>query len=344
MWGDGLDAEEKKAHLISEGKIFIPQETRLPFPLSKSTAGPGAGSAAIALGFGGTRVKLAVNREPSRFSLALKASGGYAILDGGKPFIENVQVLKNPAHAPEQCFVNIHSHCIFKCAFCNSPRIREAGRKPEQVADFIVKTCKENDFRAVAITSAVPETIDKQADEFIFVIREVRKTLPDVIVGVEPYAETREQIRRLKEAGADEIKLNIQAATPEILAKVCPGFDYEKSLALIADAVQVFGKGKVTSNIIFGLGESDADVLKCAEKLAAASCIPTLRALRVNDLNRASLKEALGFEPEAPSPERILRLAEAQKKIMEKYGLTTKSMETMCCRCLCCDIVPFYDL
>ncbi len=339
-----MDAKTKKAQLISEGKIFIPPETRLPFPLSRSAAGPGTGSAAIALDFGGARVKLAVSREPSRFMLAQKTEAAYAILDSGKPFIGEVQVLKNPAHAPEQCFVNIHSHCIFKCAFCNSPRIKEAGRKPEQVVEFIVKTCKENNLRSVAITSAVPSTVEKQIEDFVFVVREVRRALPSVIIGVEPYIETPEQIRRLKAAGADEIKINIQAAAPEILAKVCPCFDYETSLALIAAAVQIFGKGKVTSNVIFGFGESDADVQKCAEKLVAAGCIPTLRALRVNGLNRAPLKEVLGFEPEAQEPERILRLAEALKKILERHGLTTKTMKTMCCRCLCCDVVPFYDI
>ncbi|MDD5502246.1 MAG: radical SAM protein [Candidatus Thermoplasmatota archaeon] len=339
-----MDAEDKKASLISEGKIFVSPEIRLPFPLSKSTAGPGTGSASVALSFDGTRVKLAVKREPCRFSLAQDAEGRFSILENGRQFIGEVQVLKVPAHAPDQCFVNIHSHCIFKCAFCNSPRIKDTPRTTKQVADFIIKTCKENNFSAIAITSAVPETVEKQIDDFVQVVREARKALPGTAIGVEPYAETREQIQQLKDAGADEIKLNIQAATPEILANVCPGFNYEKSLALIASAVQIFGKGKVTSNIIFGFGESDVDVQKCAETLASLGCIPTLRALRINDLNRATLKEALGFEPKPQEPERIVRLAEALKGILEKHGLTTKSMNTMCAKCLCCDLVPFYDL
>lgn len=334
----------KKAELISEGKIFIPQEMPLPFPLSKSTAGPGTGSAAIAVGFDGTRIKLAASRTPCRFELAQDPQGKFSILEDGKLFIGDVQILKVPAHAPGQCFVNIHSHCIFKCAFCNSPRIKDAPRTTKQVSDFIIKTCNENGFNAIAITSAVPDTVEKQIGDFVEVLKQTRKVLPNSTIGVEPYAETREQIQKLKDTGADEIKLNMQAATPGILFKVCPGFNFERSLALIADAVKIFGKGKVTSNIIFGFGESDADVLKCAEMLAAAGCIPTLRALRLNDPNRAPLKEALGFEPTLQEPERIVRLAEALKGILEKHGLTTKTMETMCCRCLCCDVVPFYDL
>lgn len=333
---------EKKARLISEGRIYVPPQIHLPFPLSRSTAGPGTGHPAIGLAFENARIKLSIGREPSRLSL-IQSGTGYRVLENGHTFIENVKILNIPAHAPEQCFVNIHSRCIFNCAFCNSPRIKEAPRSNRQIANFIISTIGRNNFNAVAITSAIPETVEKQIEDIFYIVQKIKTAVPQSVVGVEPYVENRQQIQRLKDAGASEIKINIQSYDSRILERACPEFDRNKTMALIAEAAQIFGRGKVTSNIIFGLGESDESVLGGVEALAKLGCIPTLRALQVNSLNRKPLENA-GFEPKNPEPERILRLAEAHKKILERYGLTTKSFRTMCHACRCCDIVPFYDI
>ena len=65
------------------------------------------------------------------------------------------------------------------------------------------------------------------------------------------------QIDRLKEAGADEIKLNLETFDPEIFKKVCGELDLDWIMEALEHAVEVFGRGKVTSNIIIGMGESD---------------------------------------------------------------------------------------
>ena len=42
--------------------------------------------------------------------------------------------------------------------------------------------------------------------------------------------------------------------------------------------------------------------------------------------------------------ERLVRLAQEQKRILEEHGLTTLTFQTMCHSCGCCDIVPFRDV
>ena len=98
------------------------------------------------------------------------------------------------------------------------------------------------------------------------------------------------------------------------------------------------------SNLIVGLGETDVELLAKVEELAKRGIVATLRGVRVNELNSRKLKNALGFLPEPVKAERLLSLAQKQKEILEKHGLTTSKFETMCHKCRCCDIVPQQDL
>jgi len=131
--------------------------------------------------------------------------------------------------------------------------------------------------------------------------------------------------------------------TPQVFRKVCGELDVDWVLKCLRHAVKLFGKGKVTSNIIMGMGETDENILEGVEALAKIGVVAGLRALRVNDTNRGPLTEALGHLVPV-TEERMLRLAQAQKEILERYGLTTLTFETMCFSCTCCDIVPFRDI
>jgi biotin synthase-related radical SAM superfamily protein len=177
----------------------------------------------------------------------------------------------------------------------------------------------------------------------LFVVREVRKRLPDIPIGVEPYISKLSDVDDLKVAGADEIKLNIETFDRELFTKVCGKLHYDLILSALDHAVEVFGRGKVTTNLIVGLGESDQNLLDGVRYFAERGIAATLRPLRINDINRGSLTEALGpLEP--VTPERIVELAEKAKAIMEDNGVTTRTYHTMCHECGCCDIVPFHDL
>ena len=118
-------------------------------------------------------------------------------------------------------------------------------------------------------------------DRFVDVIRAVRSRCPDMPIGVEPYVSSREHIERLKEAGADEIKLNLESPSREIFSRACPDLDMDSIWSLLSDAVDVFGRGRVVSNIIYGMGETDADLDVAMERMCRMGVLPGLRALRV---------------------------------------------------------------
>jgi len=344
MEEDGLTAR-RKAALLTGGAVRVPQDFRPPFPLSRSTAGPGAGATSLVLCFEGTRVKKAITQEGGDFEL-VRRGDRYAVLRGNEVLIDEVTLQPTLHHAPEQAFFNLSSACIYSCKFCTSPRLDPRITKAldaDRIVRMVLEAEKGGNLKAVALTSAVETSPQSTVDRMAEVVRRVREALPNVPIGVEPYVDRKEQIDQLKAAGADEIKLNIETFDRDIFAKVCGEQDFDWIFEAIEHAVKVFGRGKVTSNIIFGMGESDQCVLDGVRALAERGAVAVLRPLRLNDLNRAAMEAAVG-KLEPLTPERVLRLAEGHRRILEEHGLDARELRTMCQACGCCDIVPFRDV
>ena len=114
----------KKAELLINNKIYIPKEIKIPYPLDRSTAGPGSGSLSVAISFDNKNIKLSVSKNQNvSFSLQ-KENGKFKILQNGKIFIENVEIIPTLFHAPKQTFINLEGRCIYNCAFCNLSKER----------------------------------------------------------------------------------------------------------------------------------------------------------------------------------------------------------------------------
>jgi biotin synthase-related radical SAM superfamily protein len=340
-----LSAVTKKAILICGGAVKVCSDFRPPFRLSRSTAGPGAGSASIVLAFDGLRVKKGISREQGEFEL-MGGPKGYRLLRNGQPFIDELELRPVLYHSPEQAFFNLGQECIFDCIFCTSRKLSKDVTKdlePDRVVDLILEAESKGLMKGVALTSAVVGSIRQTIDRMIYVIDKVRRALPDVPIGVEPYVESFDDIDRLKAAGANEIKINIESFDPAIIAIACPKLELERQLEFLGYAVQVFGRGKVTSNIIIGMGETDRNVLEGVTTLAGMGVVPTIRALKINPTTRPALEKALGRLPEV-TPERLVHLAQEAKMILSMHGLSTRTYHTMCHECACCDLVPFRDL
>jgi len=335
----------RKAELLAGGPVHVPSGFRLPFPASLSTAGPGAGTVSAVFSFGGTRAKKEISRDKGEFEL-VQGHGRLSLSRADGPFIDEVQLVPTLMHAPHQAFVNIEHDCVFDCKFCGSPRLGRNITKnltDDKIVRMVLDASKNEGFKGVAFTSAVPESPALAVGRMAGLVSRVRQSLPETPIGVEPYVVRPDEIELLKDAGADEIKINIETYDRDIFEKVCGKRDYDLILHAINHSCEVFGRNRVCSNILFGLGESDECVMEGAKVLANMGAVATLRALRITEFNRRELEQALG-PLESVSPERMLELARKEKKILESYDLSTLRFRTMCHACLSCDIVPFWDV
>lgn len=339
---------EKKALLTLGGGVRLPEGYELPVRISRSTAGPGAGFGSVAFSFGNGRfrVKKSVSYDSGEFELHRKDDGTLFLTRQGEPFLDRIELEPVVRHCPEQAFFDLDPRCIYHCAFCSSPVLDPSDVKhldADRIMEMLDESMRTQMVKAVSFTSGVCDSEEATTDRLAEVISMVRGKYPEIPIGVEPYVDSVDQIRQLKEAGADEIKLNITTPREDIFAKVCPDLDRDNILRNLEAAVGIFGRGRVTSNIIYGLGETDEDLGRFMDALCAMGVVPGARALRVNRYNRAALENALG-KLTPVSPERSIAVARIQKEAMEKHGLTSLSSHTMCLECGCCDIVPFRDI
>jgi len=91
----------------------------------------------------------------------------------------------------------------------------------------------------------------------------------------------RENMRQLAEAGAERIGIPLDAATEELFSKVKgrsvggPYF-WEEQFRLLSEAVEIFGKGKVSTHLIVGFGETEKEMVETIQKSVDMGVLPAL--------------------------------------------------------------------
>ncbi|HIH75534.1 MAG TPA: radical SAM protein [Methanosarcina sp.] len=323
---------ELKAFLISIGSVSVDP---LLIPRARgSTAGPGAGTSSVFFRAGENRVRLSINKDSPLSIAAAKDEGQVTILYEGKELVRG-KLEPAPAHCPEQAFITLCERCIFDCKYCPVPKLQGHVKGEEEVLSIVDDVLRTGTLKAISLTSGVETSVEGEVERVLKLLPALKKY--NVPIGVSVYP-TEGCSRKFYEAGAAEVKYNIETMDREIFQKVCGDLSLDYILDRLKEAVEVFGKNRVFSNFIIGLGESDDSVREGIETLAKIGVIPVLR-----PVNPHPLRSGDCFT-ERPSPERLLKLAKMEAEILKKYGLDPSLAKTMCLKCTGCDLVPFVDL
>jgi len=325
---------EIKALLVSIGSADIDEDLlREHVRTTTPSAGPGAGLESFFLKSGGHRVRLSINKNsPLK---VIRCYTDVVVIKDGKPIVTG-RLEPALSHCPEQAYLTISGCCIHDCKFCPVPKLNGEVKVRDEILRLVEEAKCTGRLRAISLTSGVeksPEAEVKKAAEIVKALR----VLYDVPIGVSVYP-TDNSSEELNAAGATEIKYNVETMDPEIFARVCPGLSLNHILKSLEKAVQIFGKNRVSSNLILGLGESDECVLAGVTKLAEMGVIPNLRPISPHPLRKDEVVV------ERPSADRLLWLSRATKKVLEENGLRADLAETMCLSCTGCDITPHRDV
>ena len=319
-----------KAELISIGAIDI--DPSLLGRLTIPTAGPGAGGKAFFFRSGKHRVRLVVDEgSPLR---AVKDNADIVILKGGKELVRGA-IEEELIHCPEQAYITMSERCIYDCKFCPVPKLKGKVKSTEELLKLVKEAYDLGKMKGISITSGVEVSPEKEVDRAVELVKALKKY--NVPIGVSVYP-TRASSHLLKEAGASEIKYNVETMDRELYEKYCKKPPLDFTLECLKDAVKIFGKNRVFTNFIVGLGESDETVEKYYDELAKMGIIPVLRAVGVHPLRFGEL------EAERPTSERLLKLTKMARRILDKYGLDASVAKTMCLPCTGCDLNPHIDL
>jgi biotin synthase-related radical SAM superfamily protein len=197
--------------------------------------------------------------------------------------------------------------------------------------DIISLVRKAGDIDAISLTSGVVESTEEEETRTLAVIKALKEFDLPIGVSIYPIAGT---ARRLHEIGATEVKFNLETATPELFADMCPSMNRDTINVELNEAVKLFGKNHVFTNLIFGLGETDDEMKTAIDDLCARGIIPTLRPFSPGgDMKGLS----------RPDSKRFINLYKHHHQAIEANDLDTREAKTMCIACTGCDMVPGRD-
>jgi biotin synthase-related radical SAM superfamily protein len=275
---------------------------------------------------GNHRVKLALN--PASAVEIVHRGKGVADLYFEGTLIPG-RLLEPGCHCPDQAFITVTGSCIFHCRYCPVPTLGGKRKTIEEILS-IVKSVRHR-ISAISITSGVLQTIEEEESYVLEVVKNLQVYNLPIGVSIYPTDQTPDRLRAL---GVKEVKFNIEAATATIFTKQCPGLDYQQLWRVLDRSVELFGKGRVFSNVIIGLGETDGEMEACIKRLTSHGIIPVLRPLN-------PVAELSGTP--RPSAERLKKIFGIHTRELIRAGLDPKEALTMCTNCAGCDLVPGRD-
>ena len=320
---------ETKALLISVGTVQL-NEPRTGGQIS--TAGPGAGGQSVFFQSGERLVRLSV---AAKSLLRLERSQNGVAIFKGEGEIARGQLVEPLLHCPQQAYITVSERCIYDCRFCAVPKLKGGVKSLETIRQMVEKARMTGNLRAISLTSGVEISPEHEAQRVSQIVRDLSSFGVPIGVSVSPFPGVNQM---LKSAGADEVKYNLETMDRDLFQQVCPGISFQEIMDALQEAVDIFGKNRVFSNVIVGLGESDRTLREGIDELAELGVLPVLRAafphpLRVGDV-----------EIIRPSAERLLELARYLKKALVKNDLSGNLALTGCYRCTGCDLAPGRDL
>jgi biotin synthase-related radical SAM superfamily protein len=321
-----MDWMTLKAILLAHGTVRV---TGAPVDryIARSTAGPGAGGpGSIFFSIDGRRVRLSLHAE-SPVLLVHEGEGAVSLTIQGDTYQGRLEEVA--LHCPRQAYVTISERCIFGCRYCAVPLQQGRVKSTRELVDRILGVRDRID--AIAITGGVADSVEEEEGRALELVRHVRPL--DLPIGVSIYPES-DTPARLHAAGVAEVKFNLETATDALFQQMCPGLHRELMQGVLDRSVECFGENHVFSNIIVGLGETDAEIETCVEDLCDRGVIPVLRPL----LPAAGVRSFP--RPDAP---RLLSLCTMEERILKRAGLDPTQARTMCIACTGCDLVPGRD-
>ena len=175
---------------------------------------------------------------------------------------------------PTTAYLMIGGQCTRDCAFCSQARSSHARTDalsriiwPPLDADrTLAQIASAHAAGAIHRCCLQVTSAPTHLDRAVWMLRRIRERCPSLPISTSIVVHTLDQIRRLFDAGADRIGIALDAATaPTYRAVKGPGWD--RVLSLLETAAAEY-PGRISSHLIAGLGESEAQMVGAMQRLA----------------------------------------------------------------------------
>lgn len=243
----------------------------------------------------------------------------------------------------------VFQRCVYwgtheQCHFCAIGTSLQGGKTvpvktPEMLAEVAEAAARLDGAKDVTLTTGSPNRKDRGAAYMAQCAAAIRDAsgLP-VQVQIEP-PDDFSWFAHLKENGTEALGLHLESFDDEVLARIAPGKhaqgrDYY--LAAWEAAVEVFGRGQVSTYLILGLGESRESVVEGCQAAIDRGVYPFVVPLRPSP-------GSLLAHQVPPSPEYMRDIYEMIAPLLAEAGIMSQNSRAGCVRCQACSALSTFE-
>jgi biotin synthase len=221
-------------------------------------------------------------KTPERLPKTIRASVGTAIVIG----LLNEKLDAAPTTAYLMTYTK--GKCTANCGFCPQAkgshcradllsRVSWPAFQTGQVLERIGRAVKDGKIRRVCFQAL---NYPKVFTHLLALTKAIRQKV-DAPISISCQPLSNENTRALAEAGAERISIPLDVATEKLFDKIKGSsaggpYCWEEQFKLLGEAVHVFGKGKVSTHLIVGLGETEREMVGIIQRCVDMGVLPAL--------------------------------------------------------------------
>lgn len=165
--------------------------------------------------------------------------------------------------------------CFGNCSFCTQARTSKTSSEylsrivwPRYPFSKVLTSLeRSNAFKRICIQTLI---YPNYVDETIDIVRQLKLRV-DLPISVSIHPRNINDLIKLKEIGVERVGIGVDAVTKQLFNQIKASFSWEKTLKLIDEAIKIFGRGKVSVHLIYGLGERDVEFINFMLKMHSKS-------------------------------------------------------------------------
>ncbi|MGK3207793.1 MSMEG_0568 family radical SAM protein [Amycolatopsis sp. MEPSY49] len=230
-----------------------------------------------------------------------------------------------------------------RCRFCTIEESLRAGstvaaKTPQQLAEVAEAAVRLDGVRQMVMTTGTTAGPDRGARHLVRCVRAVLDAVPGlpIQVQIEPPGDLG-VLTELRDAGATSIGIHVESLDDDVRRRWMPGkstvplAEYE---AAWTEAVRVFGRNRVSTYLLIGLGEDPDDLVAGAGRLIGAGVYPFVVPMRPM-LGTLARRDGAT----APSPGLVADVTGRVAALLRAAGMTGADQGAGCAACGACGLL-----
>ena len=230
------------------------------------------------------------------------------------------------------------------CQFCAIEQSLEDARTivrktPAQVAEVAEAAVRLDGVKQLVMTTGTPNSDDRGARLMAETAAAVKQR---VQIPIQAQCEPPDDpiwYERMKQAGVDSLGMHLEVVEPEVRRRILPGKSeiiLEHYYTAFEQAVEVFGRGQVSTYLLAGLGDSADSLIACSDKLISLGVYPFV--VPFVPISGTPLEN----HP-APSSDFMVEVYTAIASRLRASDISSDAMAAGCAKCGACSALSLFE-